>query len=273
MARADGTGDRRRLDGLPVILGLFDSGLGGLTVVRRLRALLPSHDLVFFSDQAHVPYGDRDPAQLRSFLASNVAWLDGQGASAIVMACNTSCAIADRYGWPKSKAPILDLIESAALAIQRAGFRRVAVVATTATIASGAYTRKIRALAPETEVFGIAAPALVPLVEAGKSHGLEARAAVSAVCRKLPRDLDALLLACTHYPLLEEHFAAELGAGVQRIDPAIVQAERAAELAEAHGLAPGEGRLRCVTTADPAALRALAPDEARIEQIRAVTYS
>ena len=103
------------------MIGLFDSGLGGLTVIKRIRERLPHADIVFFADQANVPYGDRDAEELHGLLAANLARLDDFGADAIVMACNTSCAIAERYGWPSTRAPVLDLIDSAATAAQRAG--------------------------------------------------------------------------------------------------------------------------------------------------------
>lgn len=232
------------------MLGLFDSGLGGLTVVRRVRELLPLHDLLFFADQAHVPYGDRTPGDLLTLLKSNVARLDERGVDAIVMACNTSCAIAARYGWPRTDALVIDLIESAALAVETSGFQRIGVIATNATARSGAYRQKICEHVPGAEVFEVGAPALVPLVEAGKLEGSETRAAVKDVCAALPRDLDAVLLACTHYPMLDAHFAAALGS-VVRIDPALVHAQRAAALALEHGFAAGSGATRCETNADP----------------------
>lgn len=231
-------------------LGVFDSGLGGLTVLRRLREKLPRHDIVFFADQAHVPYGDRSTPELTELLGANVAFLDGRGVDAIVMACNTSCATASQQGWPEARAPIVDLIESAAIAIERSGFKRIGVIATSATARSGAYTKAIHARIPSAEVFEVAAPALVPLVEAGKLEGPEPRAAVAAVCAELPRGLDAVVLACTHYPLLDSHFAAVLGERVARIDPAIVQAERAAELATHRNYPPGSGAIVCVTSGD-----------------------
>lgn len=237
------------------MIGLFDSGLGGLTVVRRVRALLPQHDLVFLADQAHVPYGDRNADDLAGLMRANLAWLDAQGVDAIVMACNTSCAVADSYGYPPTSAPVLDLIESAAIAVRDAGFARVGVVATGATVRSGAYARRIRALAPNVRVHEVAAPALVPLVEAGRIEGEEARAAVEAVCAQLPKDLDAAILACTHYPVLDAHFAAALGR-VARIDPAFEQAGRTAALASSLGIAAGSGATRYATSGNLEAFRA-----------------
>jgi glutamate racemase len=237
------------------MIGLFDSGLGGLTVVRRVRQRLPKADLVFFADQAHVPYGDRDPEDLYRLLSANLAWLDALGVSAIVIGCNTSCAIAERYGWPSTRAHVLDLIDSAATAVQRAGYKRIGVVATAATVAAGSYGRTLRAAIPGAEVWEIAAPALVPLVEAGEIATPRARGAVVEVCESLPHDLDAVIYGCTHYPLLEEHFRAALPASVALIDPAVMQAERAVTL---HDGENGEesGTTRYVTSGDAERFRA-----------------
>lgn len=229
------------------MLGFFDSGLGGLTVLREVRRMLPELDLMYLADQAHVPYGDRTPENLQQLFTSNVRFLDEAGVAAIIMACNTTCAIGNRYGWPHASAPIIDLIESAALGLRDSGAQRVAVVATAATVRSGAYGSVIARIAPNIAVVEVAAPALVPLVEAGKISGEETRAAVAAVCASFKDDVDAVLYACSHYPLLDAQFAAVLGAGVQRIDPALVQADRAAAFAREHALR-GTGSVRYFTT-------------------------
>lgn len=232
------------------MIGLFDSGLGGLTVIRRLRERLPDADLVFFADQANVPYGDRDAADLHPLLAANLARLDDLGVDAIAMACNTSCAIAERYGWPSTRAPVLDLIDSAATAAQRAGYRRLGVVATAATVTAGSYGRTLRSAIPGAEVWEVAAPALVPLIEAGETRAA-ARAAVAQVCGELPADLDAVIFGCTHYPVLGAHFAAVLGERVALVDPAVMQAERAAALLEAREIPSEQGAVRYLTSGDP----------------------
>jgi glutamate racemase len=236
------------------MIGLFDSGLGGLTVLARLRERLPSVDTIFFADQAHVPYGDRTHGDLLRLLRANLARLDGYGVEAIVMACNTSCAIAERYGWPPSRAPVLDLIESAALAVERDEFRRVGVVATAATVGAGSYGRTLRARVPGIDVVEVPAPALVPRGEAGYTEGEMPRAAVAEVCTHLPLDLDALVFGCTHYPVLEKHFRHALGDDVALIDPALMQAERAANLLGE--FAHGTGQSSYVTSGDEAAFHA-----------------
>lgn len=236
------------------MIGLFDSGLGGLTVLARVRERMPLVDVVFFADQANVPYGDRTHAELLRLLRANLSRLDERGVDAIVMACNTSCAVAERYGWPSTRAPVLDLIESAAIAVERGGFRRVGVVATAATVGAGSYGRTIRARVGGVDVVEVPAPALVPLVEAGATEGERPRAAVAEVCTHLPLDLDALVLGCTHYPVLESHFRAILGGSIALVDPAHTQAERTAELLGDR--AAGSGTTEYITSGDEAAFLA-----------------
>ena len=247
------------------MIGLFDSGLGGLTVVRRVREALPDADLVFFADQAHVPYGERSADDLARLLQLNLGWLDAQALDAIVMACNTSCAIADVHGWPATRARVFDLIDSAALACERAGATRIGVVATAATVQTGAYGRRLRARVPGAAVFEVAAPALVPLVEAGRARSEEARVAVAEACAQLPEGLDAVVYGCTHYPMLDEHFAAALGARIARLDPAWMQGERVAALAAQRGNA-GTGTTRYVTNGN---LEAFTANVARIMGVAA----
>jgi glutamate racemase len=236
------------------VIGLFDSGLGGLTVLTRVRERMPSADIVFFADQANVPYGDRTHAELLELLQANLARLDARGVDAIVMACNTSCAVAERYGWPRTHAPVLDLIESAAIAVERGGFARVGVVATAATVGAGSYGRTIRARVGGIDVVEVPAPALVPLVESGAIEGELSRAAVAEVCGHLPLDLDVLVFGCTHYPVLESHFRAVLGDGITLIDPALMQAERTAELLGSR--AHGSGSTEYTTSGDETAFLA-----------------
>jgi len=232
------------------LIGLFDSGLGGLTVLSRIRERLPSVDVVFFADQANVPYGDRTHAELLTLLQANLTRLESYGVDAIVMACNTSCAVAERYGWPETRVPVLDLIESAAIAVADGGFRRVGVVATAATVGAGSYGRTIRALIGDVDVVEVPAPALVPLVEAGDIDGERARAAVAEVCAHLPLDLDALVFGCTHYPILEKHFREVLGQAIAFVDPAVTQARRTVDLLGDR--AGGLGETRYITSGDRA---------------------
>jgi glutamate racemase len=216
-------------------------------VLRSVRALVPDEDVVYLADQANVPYGGRDDADLARLAAANVAVLEAAHVDAIVMGCNTSCAVAAKRGWPLARVPIFDLIAAAADDVVARGLSRIGIVATVATAASGAYGDAIRARRPGAVVQEIGAPALVPLVEAGMIGGAIARAAVAEAVAPLSGSLDALVLACTHYPLLAEHFAAALP-GVPLIDPAVAQAARAAAFVAERGGPRGRGHTRFLTT-------------------------
>jgi glutamate racemase len=229
------------------VIGVYDSGLGGLTVLAALRAAAIDDDVVYFADQAHVPYGERTDADLHGLLTANLAWLEGHGVDVVVMGCNTSCAVASRLGWPVTnfRLPIQDLIVNGARAFAQTAYRRVAVVATPATVRSHAYATAIAAVAPQIDVIEIAAPALVPLVEAGESESERARSAVLDVVAEFPPHIDAIVYGCTHYPLLDAHFARAVPAAA-RIDPAREQARAVLSL----HLAPGNGTTLYVTNAD-----------------------
>jgi glutamate racemase len=229
-------------------IGVYDSGLGGLTVLGALRAAGIAEDVIYFADQAHVPYGDKTDDELQVLLRDNLAWLEAQGVDIVAMGCNTSCAVAGRTGWPRTRfRAIEDLITNGAGAFAETAYRSVAVIATAATVRSGAYGNAIRAVAPGIAVAEIAAPALVPLVESNAGDGPAARAAVEAVVAQFPPGVDALVYGCTHYPLLDAHFAA-LAPGIARIDPAREQARAVL----ARGVRTGAGGVtRYVTNGDP----------------------
>ena len=232
------------------MIGVYDSGLGGLTVLAALRAAAIDDDVVYFADQAHVPYGERTDADLHALLTANLAWLEAHGVDLVVMGCNTSCAVASRLGWPVTnfRLPVQDLIVNGARSFAQSPFKRVAVIATPATVRSHAYASAIGAVAPQVDVVEIAAPLLVPLVEAGQSESAAARDAVREAVAQFPPGVDAIVYGCTHYPLLDAHFALA-APHAARIDPAREQARAVLAL----GLPPGNGTTLYVTTADPVA--------------------
>jgi glutamate racemase len=236
------------------VIGLYDSGLGGLTVLAALRRAGVDADVVYFADQAHVPYGDRTDAELQGFLVENFALLETFGVNAIVMACNTSCAVASRNGgFPATSFPVLDVIENAGKSLKNSPFSHIAVFATAATVRSGAYERAIRANLPGAKVTQIAAPALVPIVEAGGAGTSLAREEVHALCSNLPADIDAVVYGCTHYPMLDVEFRVALDPRIALIDPAQAQAQATVALLRTHRIAGGSGRTRYLTNGDLAA--------------------
>jgi glutamate racemase len=235
------------------VLGLYDSGLGGLTVLAALRRAGLTQDVVYFADQAHNPYGDKTEAEIHGYLRDNLAVLAEQQVDAVITACNTSCAIAQKLGWPETPFPVVDIIATAGRSLASTPHRRIAVIATAATVRSGAYARAIRAFAPHAAVTEIAAPALVPIVERGESDTPVARDAVAAVAAQLPPNVDAIVYGCTHYPLLDRWFAAALDPRIARIDPAAAQAAEALRLVAARRIPPGTSSTAYYTNGDPTA--------------------
>jgi glutamate racemase len=237
-------------------LGLYDSGVGGLTVLAALRDAGVDADIVYFADAAHVPYGDKTDTEINSYLAENLNLLAGLRVDAVITACNTSCAVAQRHGWPATPFAVLDIIAAAGASLASSGLRRIGVVATAATVRSGAYGRAIRAHLADADVFEVPAPLLVPIVERGDATTLAARDAVREAIAQLPADLDALVYGCTHYPLLDAWFADALPSTVVRIDPARAQAAATLELIARDRIAPGSGATAFYTNGDPAAFEA-----------------
>lgn len=230
-------------------LALFDSGLGGLTVLRQVRALHPTARCLYLGDTARVPYGERSVEEIRAIAAEVVGWLRQQGVGVMVMACNTSHALAFDVAVAEAGGiPVLGLIDSVAAGI---GSDRVGVLATPATAASGAYRRAIEAARPGARVWEVGCPAFVPLIEAGNLQDPDLlQAARTYLAPLLEAQVDTIVLGCTHYPLLSELLGQLLPPEVRLVDPAVATARRLSPLLAAQG--------------DPAAA-AGAPGEAPME--------
>ncbi|MBI2300682.1 MAG: glutamate racemase [Armatimonadetes bacterium] len=237
------------MPGAPI--GVFDSGVGGLTVVRELLWRLPHESLLYLADTAHVPYGPRDPDELRGFALGITQWLAEQGCKLVVMACNTSSALALDAARRLVDVPVLGVIEGGvrgAAAVVRDG--AVAVLATAATVRSFAYPTALRALRPGLEVHQAACPDFVPLVEAGRLGTPDAYSAVCDYLDQLPlADLDALVLGCTHYPFLAPGIRMKAAEHTHLVDPAVETAKAVKRLLAERGLAgSGPARHRLVAT-------------------------
>jgi glutamate racemase len=250
----------------PRPIGVFDSGVGGLTVLREILRRSPAASTVYLGDNGRAPYGTRPDEEVRAFSMEGLDALAARGVKAIVVACNTSTAVALGDFRRRYDLPVLGVIRpgasAAALATRN---RRVGVIATPATVRSHAYFNAIKDENPAVEVYEHATPRLVPLVEAGMLTGPEAEAAVADSLAPLlgQRDsdgefifplpasgsVDTLLLGCTHYPLLRPLIAAAVGDRVAIVDSATATASSLAELLSINGLeAPGTTR---GTAADP----------------------
>ena len=203
-------------------IGVFDSGIGGLTVLRALTEALPREDFIYLGDTARLPYGTKSNEVILRYSRENSEFLLAKGIKMLVVACNTSSAVAVAEISRLTVIPVIGVIEpgaAAAATVSRNG--KIGVIGTDATIASGAYTRAIHALRPRAEIYTRACPLLVPLVEEGWTENEIAQRTVAFYLESLKQSgIDTLLLGCTHYPLLRGLFERVLGPGVRIVDSA-----------------------------------------------------
>ena len=203
-------------------IGVFDSGLGGLTVAHAIMRRLPGESLLYFGDTARVPYGPKSPDTVRRYSREITAYLLEQGVKAVVVACNTATAHALPTLREELPVPVIGVVEPGARAAVRATRTgRIGVIGTAGTIRSGAYARAIEAEAPGTSVIALACPLFVPLVEEGWTSHEAARLIAREYLAPFTADaVDTLVLGCTHYPLLKALIAEVVGPGVRLIDSA-----------------------------------------------------
>ncbi|MFI5248430.1 MAG: glutamate racemase [Gemmatimonadales bacterium] len=207
-------------------IGVFDSGVGGLTVVRELIRQLPRESLIYFGDTARVPYGPKSPETIRGYSREIAGYLISQGVKAVVVACNTATAQALPMLASELTVPVIGVVEPgarAAVAATRGG--GIGVIGTAGTVASGAYEHAIHAVSPTSRVVAQACPLFVPLVEEGwldtEATTLIARQYLAPI---VAAGVDTLVLGCTHYPLLSPVIAPIVGESVRLIDSAYATA-------------------------------------------------
>ncbi len=203
-------------------IGIFDSGVGGLTVYKAIRAAFPEEDLVYFGDTARVPYGPKSPNTIIEYSIQNSRFLLQQGIKILVVACNTSSSVAIPQLQQLTDIPIIGVIlPGAEMAAQQTVNQRIGVIGTEGTIRSEAYTSAIKQILPSAQVFSRACPLFVPLVEEGWLSGTTTR---DIVCEYLrfyqDLNIDTLVLGCTHYPLLKELIQSVMGRSVALVDSA-----------------------------------------------------
>ena len=242
-------------------IGIFDSGLGGLTVVRAVRRRMPDESIVYFGDTARVPYGIKSGETVARFAAEDCEFLCRYDPKFIVVACNTASAAALPVLREKFPQPILGVIEpGACVAAAAGGGRPIGIIATEATIASGAYRREIERHLPGARLVEKACPLLVPLVEEGRGSNDPIVRAVLAEYLAPMREagVGTVVLGCTHYPLIKEGIAEALGPDVTLVDSAEAVAEEVAHrlsglnlLAHWPGKEKGPGPLKSLRVLDP----------------------
>ena len=204
------------------MIGIFDSGAGGLTVVKEIRALLPDYDLVYFGDTARFPYGTKSPTQLKQYALEDADFLLGRGAKLIVIACNSASAAAGDYLREHVSMPVLDVVGPAIEAARQATRRgRIGIIGTKATVQSGIYERLLMRSDKKLLVISRATPMLVPLVEERWWKYPESTRIIRRSLKPLKdAHVDTLILACTHYPFLQPLIQRVMGKNVVVVNPA-----------------------------------------------------
>ncbi|MCP9771525.1 glutamate racemase [Synechococcus sp. Tobar12-5m-g] len=217
-------------------IGLMDSGLGGLTVLRQVLERHPRQPFLYLGDTARVPYGQRSTTEIRTIARELVGWFRQQRVDLVVMACNTTNALAFDVFEAEAGVPVLGLIDSVAAQLR---VDRVGVLATPATAASGAYGHALRAGHPGTVVVEVGCPAFVPLIEAGDLNDERLRQAARLYLEPLLiARVETIVLGCTHYPLLQDLLRELLPAEVTLVDPAVAAVERLGALLQQTPVAP-----------------------------------
>ena len=219
-------------------IGVFDSGLGGLTVVRQLRRYLPSEEIHYLGDLAHLPYGTKSTDEIRRRSDDCAKFLRGHKIKALVIACNSASSVAYDMLRKKLSIPVINVITPAVEdALARSRSRRIGVIATYATIESGSYAKALEKRSPDADYFLKPCPLFVPLAEEGWLDG----AIVLGTARKYltplkKKGVDALILGCTHYPLLQRAIGKVMGKKVRLIDSAVPTASKLKALLRDRGL-------------------------------------
>ncbi|MFO7667554.1 MAG: glutamate racemase [Desulfobacterales bacterium] len=210
------------------MIGIFDSGIGGLTVVKAIMERIPCYDIIYFGDTARAPYGNKSPETVIEYALQDMTFLLKNGAKIIIMACNTASSVAFDIVEKKFEAPVFEVITPAVeLALESSRKMAIGVIGTRATVKSGIYEKKIKAINPGARVYSASCPLLVPLVEEGWIERPETAMIVKKYLLPLKvRQIDTLILGCTHYPLLKHVIQRKIGKRVKIIDSSTGVAEK-----------------------------------------------
>jgi len=245
-------------------IGVFDSGVGGLTVLHELLVSLPHEDFLYLGDTARFPYGEREPAELEQLVLDVGAMLLGEGCKLLVIACNTATA-AGQASLQALAATGIDVVgvvtPEAQQAVEATRNGRIGLLATPATVASGAYERAVHAADPHVTLVPVASRDLAPIIQGGFPFDERVVDTVRAYCAPLREaQVDTVILGCTHYPLVRPMLQRMLGRGVRLVSSGEAIARRVEHALAVRGLlsgADGEGEYRFLCTGDADAFRSL----------------
>jgi glutamate racemase len=250
----------RLVDSRPV--GVFDSGVGGLTVLHECLVTMPHEDFVYLGDHARLPYGPRPLEEISRFAREIAAYLEAQGVKLLLVACNAATSAALPRLQEELTVPVVGVITPEAhAAVQATRNRRIGLMATQATIEAGRYAQLVQALDAGAELVPVACPRLVPLIESDEPFGAGTTEAVREYAAPLKTaEVDTVILGCTHYPLIRPIFQRVFGRGVTLVFSAEETAREVAETLARKGIENGEARegsYRFLTTGEPALFRSL----------------
>lgn len=212
-------------------IGIFDSGLGGLTAVKELIRILPGESIVYFGDTGRVPYGSRSQETILKYAKQDIAFLQSFDIKIIIAACGTVSSVALPHLENQSGVEVIGVVEPTARAAVRSTKTGViAVLGTPSTIASGAYEREIKKHKPDAEVYSVACPLFVPLVENGYTNGIVIETIAKEYLNQIPKLPDTIILGCTHYPLLKSTIRDIMGKEIALIDAGKAAADHVKEI-------------------------------------------
>ena len=247
------------MDNRPI--GIFDSGLGGLTAVRVLRRLMPDENIIYFADTGRMPYGGRSRAQIRQIAVQNIAFAEKHGVKAILAACGTISSNAPDI-LSANRIKTVGVLAPGAKELAETGHKRLGVIATKCSVESGAFQRELLRLRPDAEVTALACPGFVPMIERGHytANDAEVRKTVAETLRPLKEaGVEALLLGCTHYGLIAEAISDYLGKDVALIGAADASARVLKAYIETEGMQADGGDEQYYTSGSVEDFTALAP--------------
>jgi glutamate racemase len=225
-------------------IGIFDSGIGGITVLKEILSLVPDSDVVYLGDCARLPYGTKSPRTIIRYSLQCGQFLASKNIDMLVVACNTASSHALPALEKALNIPVIGVVDSGSRAAIDAGGKNIGVIGTPSTIRSGAYESALRALSPEVQVHSRACPLFVPLVEEGWcDDAITEQVAHRYLDDLLSKGIDTLLLGCTHYPMLKQVLQRVAGEGVRIVDSAVSTARVVAGI---HGASSSAGRDRSV---------------------------
>jgi len=219
-------------------IGVFDSGVGGLTVVKEIMNQIPGETIIYFGDTARLPYGSKSKETIITYTRQIIRFLMGKGVKAIVIACGTASACALETVKAEIDIPIMGVVKPGAkVAAEKTKNGNIGIIATEGTIQSGIYNEFLRETNPQMKVFGKACPLFVPLVEEGLiDDPITLEMARRYISELMDYNIDTLVLGCTHYPLLRDTIRKVVGEGVELVNPAYETAKHLKEVLIAHGL-------------------------------------